>query len=432
LQSKAAPSLRRRRQFNHQRPTEARKRSTQRATDQAEPPRDPWRKNTAWRSVGGNPNGGDPNGAFKRSKKEEPFEAELLILFGLPTLIILISWAIKDPAALAVIPLAFFIPGIRDILLAFFLGMKKAKRFIRDEDYYNENDRYGATINSGTWSARPPSPPQPSRTTTREGFYDLSGNDFTVEPTAQVAQDGDNIEETLEEIDPSPPLPPEQPPEQPRGGSARRRWVSYNTSASFAEDEERKSKNSRNKGNLPTDDVRRLQNIPASPLAQVRWRDQKDQQSTARSTSSYESDSDEEYSGITNKDIIDGLDEELETLKRREERETRRQVRAARRQQRLIAITTSSNGLTTTTTTMKTPSLNPQQQQKQQQQRRKGAPYRISNSFWGDDVAGDEDYFTGKDGKKYRKKRRASGGVPWYARPVVSLFPFLKDWGGFM
>ena len=118
-------------------PIESRKRSTRRATDEVDPPRDPFQKNTAWRS-GGSPPPPKNNTSFNAFKKsKEHFEEELLILFGLPTLIILIPWAVKDPAALAIIPIAFLIPGVRDVLLAVlqstFLGVRRAKRFMKED-----------------------------------------------------------------------------------------------------------------------------------------------------------------------------------------------------------------------------------------------------------------------------------------------------------
>jgi hypothetical protein len=471
------------RPFIHQ-SIEARKRSTRLPTDQVDPPRDPFQKNTAWR--GRNKSGGSPPppnnkyksyedpidfNAFKRAK--EPFEAELLILFGLPTLIILIPWAVKDPAALAIIPLAFLIPGVRDVLLAVlrstFLGVRRAKRFMKEDgsssEYYDgsNNDRYNRRSTStatGTWSARsPPQPPPPGT------YYDLSQDDFSVvqppdhvnnvaeeeplesryvgvDPEKEGAvQMEDEVEGGIDEAaedgsccsSSSSSSSSKAEPEPPRPSSPRR-WVSYNTSASFAEDEERKAKTNNDNNRLKrenkiknnnfrsADDVRRLKSIPASPLAQVRWREREEK---------VDDDSDED-DNVKNT-VLDELDEEVETIRWRQEREIRRLARAAQRQQRLNNIGINVNtGLTTSSKADRSP----QQHTKRQQSGKKAVQRPKNNSFWGDDDDNDgDDYysFSEKDqGSSSRKGQRRRAGVPWYARPVVSLFPFMKDWGGFM
>ncbi|KAG7667907.1 hypothetical protein Ndes2526B_g01684 [Nannochloris sp. 'desiccata'] len=490
--SKARAALPRR--HYSRRSIEARTRSTRRATDEIEP-RDPFQKHTARRSGGGSQSGSGsppPNyqqdftsfNAFKRAK--EPFEAELLILFGLPTLIILIPWAVKEPAALAVIPIAFLVPGVRDVLLAVlrstFLGVRRAKKFMKEDDgnYYNGRDRYDRRSATGaattkSWSAPPPPPPPPG---SGGSYYDLSQDDFTVGPGSEKAgiedEEGDreesvarmeeqqqqqqeevddvgkDIEEVVEEARENPSS--SQPS---RSATQRRRWVSYNTSASFAEDEERKAKHDKNYKNrdtnrLPTDDVRRLmRSIPASPLAQVRWKDRDRQRNRSTPTSSYDNEDNQEgkeEESTTSKGSI--LDEEIAILKRR-------QARAARRQQRLDSIDNNiitNDGITTTS--IRTP-LNltpqpPQQEQEQQQgsyKNKNAASYRrTSNSFWGNDDSASNAYHyyfgsndegttnstSGSGRKGSRKGQGGRGGVPWYARPVVSLFPFLKNWGGFM
>lgn len=140
---------------------EARKRLTRRATDEVDPPRDPFNKQRAWRSSN---NGPPPPDEQERStqadpRRKEPFDAELLVLFGLPTLIILIPWILKDPAALAIIPLAFFIPGVRDVLLAVLRSMhsnaRKARQFMKEGGDYRREP--------GMWAPppRPPPPPPP-------------------------------------------------------------------------------------------------------------------------------------------------------------------------------------------------------------------------------------------------------------------------------
>ena len=506
--SKARAAILRR--HSSRQPIQARKRSTRRATDEIEP-RDTFQKHTAWRSGGGSP---PPNyqqdytsfNAFKRAK--EPFEAELLILFGLPTLIILIPWAVKDPAALAVIPVAFLIPGVRDVLLAVlrstFLGVRRAKKFMKDDDddyYYNNNNtgRYtrrsatGASL-SGSWSARPPQPQPPGN----EGsFYDLSQDDFTVDPGVDdqviVGTQGEeerHLEESLaqikeEELDEEEKIANlerhiENVEEETMGYSSsffsqppgstsqRRRWVSYNTSASGnVEDEERINKKNKNRDQSTSpaaaddDDVLRLQSIPASPLADIRWKNRDQQQENRLNSTSSDDMHEQESIPFT----VSSLDVEIETLKRRH-------ARAARRQQRLDTIVNSiTSGDFTTTATIRTPSNLQSQQQPQQQvqgqgrstKNRNDVSYRSSKkfSFWGDDDDDSEsseysNYYFGNDveGKKNnitsgagsgRKefgngRRRGRGGarvprgeeVPWYARPIVSLFPFLKDWGGFM
>ena len=142
---------------------EARKRSTRRVTDEVDPPRDPFNKHQAWRSSRNSPpppytKQRNSDAEFRRSK--EPFDAELLILFGLPTLIILIPWVVKDPAGLVFIPLVFLIPGVRDVLLAVLRSMKSNVRKARD--FMNETDG-DFRRESGTWAPppRPPPPPPP-------------------------------------------------------------------------------------------------------------------------------------------------------------------------------------------------------------------------------------------------------------------------------
>lgn len=462
-------------------PIEARKRSTRRAANEAEP-RDTFQKNTAWRSGSGSP---PPNyqqdsttfNAFKRAK--EPFEAELLILFGLPTLIILIPWAVKEPAALAIVPLAFLIPGVRDVLLAVlrstFLGVRRAKKFMREDDgdyYYKNSNRYTRSATgvpySGNWSARPPPPPPPG---SRESFYDLSQDDFTVDPGSEQVDVGSQPEEgDLEESIANKEEEEEEKEEQvgssekqtekveeamespassqpPRSPPQRRRWVSYNSSAKSAEYEERNAEYDKN--NKYRDQS--LQSIPASPLAQIRWKDRDQQQNRVMSTSSYDKEDsiEAEEEGESARSRGAFLDAEIETLKGRQGREKRRQARAARSQQRLESIENSISNNGITSVAIRTPPNRLQQQQQQLQlqgryKNKNGSSYRIRNSFWGNDdsESGEYYYYFGNDegmnksthgadnGRKGRKKIRSA--VPWYARPLVALFPFLRNWGGFM
>ena len=94
-----------------------------------------------------------------RKKEREPFEAELLVLFGLPALIILIPWALGDPSGLLIIPLVLLVPGPRDILLAVvrdaFLKMRKAKRFIKNEPSLGQSEEDTApNPRSKVWKRR--------------------------------------------------------------------------------------------------------------------------------------------------------------------------------------------------------------------------------------------------------------------------------------
>jgi len=121
----------------------ARRRSTRRLSDDVNPPSVPFTKPTRsnWRQSGRQerkPSPGEPGAKrFGNAyRQKEPFDAELVVLFGLPTLIILIPWVISDPAALAIVPLVLLIPGPRDILLTvvrdLFTGARRASNFMRD------------------------------------------------------------------------------------------------------------------------------------------------------------------------------------------------------------------------------------------------------------------------------------------------------------
>ncbi|KAL4434378.1 hypothetical protein ABPG75_000819 [Micractinium tetrahymenae] len=75
----------------------------------------------------------------RRQQRREPFDAELLVLFGTPCVVLLVAFAFNDPPSLAVpIPLALLVPGPRDVLLSvasdMLRGMSRAARFVsRDE-----------------------------------------------------------------------------------------------------------------------------------------------------------------------------------------------------------------------------------------------------------------------------------------------------------
>lgn len=52
---------------------------------------------------------------------EEPLEAELVVLFGTTSLIILVPWVVKDPRFLVLLPMAvFLVPGLLDTCKAAF------------------------------------------------------------------------------------------------------------------------------------------------------------------------------------------------------------------------------------------------------------------------------------------------------------------------
>lgn len=121
---------------------ESRKRSTGRATDQLDSPNDPFRQQQ-WRGPSSSSNSppffGNPTNRTRRASRtnREPFDAELLVLFGLPALIILLPWAFGDPSALIIIPLLLLVPGPRDVLLTALRdivhGMHRAKRFMKND-----------------------------------------------------------------------------------------------------------------------------------------------------------------------------------------------------------------------------------------------------------------------------------------------------------
>jgi hypothetical protein len=85
------------------------RRYTGRSTDQQQPPPDPNRRVRTRRAP-----------AERRSASEDAnFSAELFVLFGLPALVLVLSYAFNDPGALLIsLPLLMLIPGIRDVLLA--------------------------------------------------------------------------------------------------------------------------------------------------------------------------------------------------------------------------------------------------------------------------------------------------------------------------
>lgn len=95
------------------------------------------------------PASGPSSRPTQRRKEREPFEAELLVLFGLPAIIILIPWALGDPSGLLIIPLVLLIPGPRDIILAVvrdsYIKMRKAKRFIKNEPALGHFEENSAT-----------------------------------------------------------------------------------------------------------------------------------------------------------------------------------------------------------------------------------------------------------------------------------------------
>ena len=134
---------------------ECRKRSTQRATDQADPPPDPWQRRRQQRPGSPPPSSSSPppppppNTSYtSNSRNKEPLDFELLILFGLPALIIIIPAAVKEPAFLALIPFAFIVPGVRDVLFAVLRALPGARK---ERKKRNE------------WAPRrPPPPPPPS------------------------------------------------------------------------------------------------------------------------------------------------------------------------------------------------------------------------------------------------------------------------------
>ena len=141
----------------------ARQRSTGRATDEVDPPRDPFEATRRRRSprqprdpTAAADSRADAQQRFGQAyKQKEPFDAELLVLFGLPSLIILIPWVLKDPAALAVVPLLLLIPGPRDVLLSVlrdvFTGVTRASKFMKDKPSGREREE--------GWAPPPPPPP---------------------------------------------------------------------------------------------------------------------------------------------------------------------------------------------------------------------------------------------------------------------------------
>eukprot|EP00890_Picochlorum_soloecismus_P004470 jgi/Picsp_1/5023/NSC_02386-R1_---NA--- len=72
---------------------------------------------------------------------EEPLEAELVVLFGTTSLIILVPWIVKDPRFLVLLPLAvFLVPGLLSTCKEAFIEIihgvsenRNGERFSRDE-----------------------------------------------------------------------------------------------------------------------------------------------------------------------------------------------------------------------------------------------------------------------------------------------------------
>jgi hypothetical protein len=131
---------------------QARRRSTQRATDEI-PRRNSdsfgARRASFWRSQG-------PSAGHRRPREREPLDAELLILFGLPALVVLIAWFLNDGIeALAIVPLVLIVPGPRDVVLAVLrdtiVGLRRARNFM------NPSQSSGQRRNT----ASPPPPPPP-------------------------------------------------------------------------------------------------------------------------------------------------------------------------------------------------------------------------------------------------------------------------------
>lgn len=123
------------------------------------------------------------------NKNKEPFDAELLVLFGLPCLVLGIAYAFNDPDSLLIaLPLALLIPGPRDVLLHvgsdLWRGARRAKRFVsvESEDHSSQQQQWEKTQqqqqreqvwrqqqraqHQAQWSGQavpPPPPPPPPR-----------------------------------------------------------------------------------------------------------------------------------------------------------------------------------------------------------------------------------------------------------------------------
>lgn len=108
----------------------------------------------AWRGGRARRDGADfrRGAAFARgpAKPKEPLDAELVVLFGLPALIIVLPWALKDPAVLAFLPVALLVPGVRQVLVP--LTRDAAVGLWRTAEYFKRSSRR---------RAGPPPPPPP-------------------------------------------------------------------------------------------------------------------------------------------------------------------------------------------------------------------------------------------------------------------------------
>lgn len=179
--------------WNAKRAVVARIRNTGRSTDEIDPPgRGHFSKSRRWsqniiRASRSSFDHGQTPQWRGHPQKKEPFDAELLVLFGLPTLIILIPWAIKDPAALAIIPLLLIIPGVRDIILGVLkdmnIGMKRASKFMnRQQHRMNRNkSSWVYPSNPSSTKTRPHKDMHRHTQPSPEIIYDLDKDEFIIE-----------------------------------------------------------------------------------------------------------------------------------------------------------------------------------------------------------------------------------------------------------
>lgn len=94
---------------------------------------------------------------------------QLLILFGLPTVCIILPWVLSEPEALVLLaPFLLLVPGPRDVLRSVateaMAGVAKAKSFTPGDQQQQEQQRGSSGYSSsGSGSYDGPPPPPPSR-----------------------------------------------------------------------------------------------------------------------------------------------------------------------------------------------------------------------------------------------------------------------------
>ena len=373
-------------------PILAQKRSTGRATDKIDPPpRDPFSS-----SRQGFQGRRDYQRRPSYKAEKEPFEIELVILFGLPALIVVIPWAIKDPASLVLIPVLFLIPGVRDILLTALrstvAAWRQGKRFMKTNNGVNSTIRR----EPGTWAPppRPPPPPPPgggpawnSPPLTR-GVYDLSNEDYYVETTPNddngtYSASGNGIGGEA----PSPSTAVVGDKIRMTGETALEEEISFYSTrnrSSWSEEEgdwEETSSAAASGGvtaEVPPPGPRR----PRLRVAEIRAK--RAEMELKSGTSSVK------RRTLPIIEEGDEVDEDFEAMLAAVERRKRRQrVRTARRQR--LGLEGDGNVEAA------------------------GAVNGLSRRY----------YPSTSNGAVPRRT------VPWYVRPIVLIFPFFKDWGGF-